>query len=189
MTQRHGATAFHVTPADPPAPDLQVVTALGTGWWVFLFGVRSMKYHGMLTLESGNWNWHIEESSRGEVMELVDPNEPLNKMIVRLPCNWRLLSEEDLAALARTPEVRLWRDDRGRFWRVSMIGPGTRYDFPFPQKCLVFDSNQTWSGIVDFQLDVELGDISHEDLQLLRNSMRDLGGRRRHFRNTECLPQ
>lgn len=139
---------------------------------------------GMLSLKSGRWRWQVDENNRGEVMELVDPGEPLNKMIVPLPFSWRMLPEDQIKALARKPEVRLWVDSRGIFWRVAAVGPGTPYDYPLERRHLVFDSRQAWAGLVEFPDGTELGDLTSEDLQRIRDGMRDFGGRRRHFRHS-----
>ena len=146
-------------------------------------GLENMSFEtGMLVLRSGRWRWHIEESSHGEFMEAIDPGQPANKLIVSLPFSWRQLSQEQLTELARKPQLRLWEDGLGVFWRVAAIGPGTPYDFPLHMRHLLFDSEQAWAGIAEFPEDAELGDLTSTDLTRLRDSIRDLGGRRRRFR-------
>jgi hypothetical protein len=140
-----------------------------------------MNQTGMFVLKSGRWRYSIEEGKNGEVMELVDPGEPTNKMVVPLPFSWRSMTEEQVQDYVRSPEVRLWVDNNNTFWRISVVGPGTRYDVPFTERYLVFDSKQTWAGIVEFPLG-ELGDMTDVELQWLRDQIRDFGGRRRHFR-------
>lgn len=137
----------------------------------------------MFLLRSGRWRWYVEQNTRGETMELVDPGEPLNKMIVPLPFSWRLLSELELLQLVRKPEIRFWVDQRGVFWRVAAVGPGTRYEYPLYERHLIFDSRQSWAGLISFP-DGELGDLTNEDLQRYRDHTQDIGGRRRHFRHS-----
>jgi hypothetical protein len=103
-------------------------------------------------------------------------------MRLQLPEQWRQLSPEELRELARRPELRLWTDDAQILWRVSAVGPGTFYPYPLRTRHLVFDSDQTWAGIVPFDPPAELGDLTDLDLQRLRDGMSDFGGRRRGYR-------
>jgi hypothetical protein len=146
------------------------------------FGEIGMTNSGMFVLQSGRWRWNVEDCNSGEVMELVDPAEPSNKMIVPLPFSWRAFTDEQMQDFVRRPDVRLWRDSAGFFWRVAAVGPGSRYDYPLRTRHLVFDSKHTWAGIVEFPLPDELGDLTNEDLERLRDMISDFGGRRRHFR-------
>src|SRR5689334_11422958 len=94
---------------------------------------------GIIYLDSGKWRWRIVPTGHDEELELADPSDPTNKMRVRLPFSWRMLSEEQFRDLARRPDVRLWRDRDGVLWRVSAVGPGTTYDLPIHSRHLVFD--------------------------------------------------
>jgi hypothetical protein len=143
------------------------------------------KDNGFFALPSGRWRWQITEGPGNAVMELYDRSNPANKMTVAVPFSWRQLSEDDLRELARDPEVRLWTDRAGRFWRISVIGPGTRYDFPLTSRHLLFDSPQCWAGITEFAVPKMLGDLTNEQLRTYRDRIRDLGGRRRRFRSDE----
>lgn len=120
----------------------------------------------------------------GGMLELVDPERPDNKMRSLLPMGWRQMSEESFRELARAPETRFWRDPDGVFWRIAEIGPQTVHDFALSTRHLFFDSDQTWAGIVEFPGTSKLGDLASEALTSLRNGMRDLAGRRRHFRRS-----
>jgi hypothetical protein len=84
--------------------------------------------------------------------------------------------------LARRPEARLWCDETGALWRVSAVGPGTPYPYPLRSRHLVFDSDEAWAGIVQFDTPLELGDLLDIELQNLRDRMSDIGGRRRGYR-------
>jgi hypothetical protein len=53
-----------------------------------------------------------------------------------------------MEVLAREPEVRLWVDETGILWRVSVVGPGTAYPYPLRVRHLVFDSESAWAGVV-----------------------------------------
>jgi hypothetical protein len=139
---------------------------------------------GYFTLRSGRWRWEIQEVGTLTVMELYDPGRPSNKMSLRLPFSWRQLDDDQLMDLARKPELRLWLDGSGRVWRVAAVGPGTHYDFPMHSRHLLFDSEQAWAGITEFDEDLELGDLVGEELRVYRDNIRDLGGRRQRFRPT-----
>lgn len=137
---------------------------------------------GLMFLNSGRWIWRIEASTERETMELVEPGNPANKMYVTLPFSWRQLPAEELRELARAPEVRLWTDGAGILWRVAAVGPGTSYEYPLGRRHLVFDSQQSWAGLVDFPAPAELGDLTSEELRALRDHISDFGGRRRRYR-------
>ena len=141
-----------------------------------------MSNSGVFVLPSGRWRSKTEKCKGGEMMELLDPAEPCNKMIVTLPPDWRALPAAELESLLRKPDVRLWCDGAGCFWRVAAIGPDTRYDYPMQRRHLVFDSKHTWAGIIEFPHGKELGDLTNEDLERLRDGISDFGGRRRHYR-------
>lgn len=137
---------------------------------------------GTLFLQSGKWRWGVDESTGGSTMlELVDPRQPANKMSTTLPFGWRQLGSRQLAALAREPEMRLWLDEAGILWRVSVVGPGTHYPYDFQDRHLVFDSAEAWAGWVEFP-DGRLGDITDAELRAYRSRMRDFGGRRHGYR-------
>lgn len=136
----------------------------------------------MVVLKSGPWRMKLEKCRGSEVMELIDPVAPTNKMVVTLPSAWRGLRPEELQDHMRRPDVRIWRDEVGFVWRVAAVGPGTRYDYPLRDRHLVFDSKQTYAGIVQFASPLQLGDLTNEDLARLRDRISDFGGRRRHFR-------
>lgn len=136
----------------------------------------------IFTLASGRWQAQISESSTGEVFELTHLAFPENRMRVPLPFSWRQLSQESLYDLVRSPEVRMWTDPDGTFWRVAEIGPGTHYQFPLHSRHLLFDSDQTWAGIVEFPPPDRLGELTSEELLRFRNGIRDLAGMRRRFR-------
>lgn len=139
--------------------------------------------NGTLFLKSGKWRWGVEGPASGQqVLELVDPSRPQNRMSVELPFSWRQLPEQGLAELARAPEVRLWQDERGILWRVTEIGPGTAYPYPLEDRHLVFDSERAWAGIVPFPEPIRLGDLTSTDLWRYRSRMADFGGRRRSYR-------
>lgn len=137
---------------------------------------------GVIFLQSGKWRWRILSTARNEELELVEPGNPTSKMRVHLPFSWRSLSEEEFAELARRPDVRLWRDRTGILWRVSAVGPGTPYDFPLRTRHLVFDSPQTWAGLVEFGGSKELGDLTYDELIEVREQACDFGGPRRRMR-------
>lgn len=92
------------------------------------------------------------------------------------------LSDAELTELARRPEVRLWIDEDDIHWRVSTIGPGTPFPLPLHRRHLLFDSAQTWSGIAAFEPGPELGDLTDAELAETRDSISDIGGRRRRYR-------
>ncbi|MGH7481291.1 MAG: hypothetical protein ACRELV_03990 [Longimicrobiales bacterium] len=139
--------------------------------------------NGTLFLKSGKWRWGIEGPATGQqVLELVDPSRPQNRMSVGLPFSWRQLPQRGLAELARAPEVRLWLDEQGILWRVTEVGPGTRYPYPLARRHLVFDSEHAWAGIVEFGEPGRLGDLTSAELQRYRSRMADFGGRRRAYR-------
>lgn len=117
-----------------------------------------------------------------EMLELVEPGNSTNKMQVTLPFSWRQLEADAFRELARRPEVRLWLDESGILWRVAAVGPGTPYAYPLEKRHLVFDSQQSWAGIVEFMPGVELGDLGTSELRDLRNRIADFGGRRRAYR-------
>jgi hypothetical protein len=78
--------------------------------------------------------------------------------------------------------VRLWTDDLFVPWRVSAVGPGTEFPYPLRRKHLVFDSDRTWAGIIEFGDGGQLGELTDLELSRLRDGMRDFGGRRRGYR-------
>ena len=134
-------------------------------------------------LRSGKWRWAVDGHETGEqYLELRDPGQPVNRMSVRLPYDWRQLDDAGLAELARGPEVRLWLDEAGVIWRVTAVGPGTYYPFPLERRYLIFDSRQCWAGMVDFDHAQGLGDLTDAELRGLRDRMADIGGRRRRYR-------
>jgi hypothetical protein len=135
-----------------------------------------------IDLRSGRWRGDIETTAAGDFLELVQVSRPADKLRLDLPRDWRRLSPKELTELARRPEVRLWTDDASILWRVSAVGPGTPYPYPLRARHLVFDSDQTWAGIVAFDEAAELGDLSDLELQRLRDRMCDFGGRRRGYR-------
>jgi hypothetical protein len=139
---------------------------------------------GLLYLRSGKWRWRAVSTGRDEVLELTDPGRPSDKMRARLPFSWRLLNEDDFRDIARKPDVRLWRDRGGILWRVSVVGPGTPYDFPLGTRHLVFDSSQCWAGIAAFEREDELGDVTSEELLEMRERTSDFGGPRKRLRVT-----
>jgi hypothetical protein len=135
-----------------------------------------------LDLKSGRWRGQVEATATGDFLDLVQTGRPADKMRLHLPGDWRSLKPRELLELVRRPEVRLWTDDAEILWRVSAVGPGTYYPYPLRTRHLVFDSDQTWAGIVAFDGDEELGDLTDLDLQRLRDRMCDFGGRRRGYR-------
>jgi hypothetical protein len=137
---------------------------------------------GVIDLKSGRWHRFVETTAWGSVMELVQVGRDDNKMRVRLPDDWQQLAPRDLGTLARRPEVRLWTDDAFIPWRVSAVGPGTEFPYPLRTRHLVFVSDRSWSGIVEFSNGRELGDLTDLELQRLRDGMRDFGGHRRGSR-------
>ena len=140
--------------------------------------------NGIIFLPSGRWRWRVEDmrGSSEELLELCEPGNSANKMQVGLPFSWRRLDAEAFREIARRPEVRLWLDESGILWRVAAVGPETPYSFPLERRHLVFDSQQSWAGIVEFPGDEELGDLNNRDLRDLRNRIADFGGRRRAYR-------
>jgi hypothetical protein len=137
---------------------------------------------GIIYLESGKWRWRVDSSTRPEVLELIAPADPQNKMLVTLPFSWRQMPFEELHDLARKPEIRLWLAPGGTLWRVAAVGPGTYYEYPLTRRHLVFDSQHEWSGIVEFPHPAELGDLTSDELLELRDRISDFGGRRRRYR-------
>jgi hypothetical protein len=142
----------------------------------------------VMDLKSGRWHRFVETTAGGAVMELVQVGHPHNKMRSRLPGNWHQLGERDLEAIARSPEVRLWTDDTFIPWRVSAVGPGTEFPYPLRRRHLVFDSDRTWAGIVEFDNGIELGDLTDLELKRLRDGIRDFGGRRHGYRPPRTSP-
>ena len=140
--------------------------------------------NGIIFLPSGRWRWRVETlpGSAEEVLELYEPGNSANKMQVGLPFSWRQLDAAGFREVARRPEVRLWLDESGILWRVAAVGPDTPYSFPLERRHLVFDSQQSWAGIVEYPGPSELGDLSNRDLRDLRNRIADFGGRRRAYR-------
>jgi hypothetical protein len=136
----------------------------------------------LVDLKSGRWHRFNERDATGPVMELVQVGHPHNKMRVRLPVDWRQLGAGEMQDLARRPEVRLWTDDYFVPWRVSAVGPDTDFPYPLRRRHLVFDSDRTWAGIIEFDDPRQLGDLSDLELKQLRDGMRDFGGRRRGYR-------
>lgn len=137
----------------------------------------------MIRLESGRWYVRIEENAVGtEYLYLTHAGKAGDSMRVRLPFSWRGLDDDGLVALARTPEVRIWCDEHDIQWRVAAVGPGTPYEFPLAGRFLVFDSTQTWSGLVRFDGETPLGELDEDRLRQLRDDIADFGGGRRHFR-------
>ena len=135
-----------------------------------------------IDLKSGRWHRSVETTAAGAVMELVQIGSLHNKMRVRLPDNWWALGERALNELARAPEIRLWTDDNEVPWRISTVGPGTDFPYPLRRRHLVFDSDRTWAGLVEFDGPNELGDLTDLDLKRLRDGIQDFGGRRRGYR-------
>ena len=140
--------------------------------------------NGILILESGRWRWRVEAvpGTNEETLELVEPGNATNKMQVTLPFSWRQLDFDTFSDIARRPEVRLWLDEAGILWRVATVGEGTRYPYPLEKRHLVFDSQQSWAGLVAFPPPAELGDLNNQQLRDLRNRISDFGGRRTHYR-------
>jgi hypothetical protein len=139
---------------------------------------------GLLYLLSGKWRWRIDASARTEALELTSSTNPANKMRAPLPFSWRQLSPEAFKDCARKPEMRLWLDRGGVLWRVAAVGPGTIYDYPLNRRHLVFDSLQSWAGIVEFPGPAELGDLTNDELRDYRDMISDFGGRRRGYRTS-----
>lgn len=136
----------------------------------------------MIRLGSDRWYGRVEQNARGvEYLYLSNAERPADSMRTRLPFSWRDLDADQVAELARNPEVRLWTDEYGIQWRVAPVGPGTPYDFPVRERYLVFDSTETWAGITMFP-EGSLGELSDEQLRALRNAVADFGGGRRAFR-------
>ena len=135
-------------------------------------------------LRSGKWRWSVvsESAHRGEVLELLDPAFPQDKMTVSLPFSWRNLSREELAEIAREPEVRMWTDELGIPWRISRVGPGTHYPYNLGRPHLFFDSERAYSGLVPLDPGARLGDLNRGELSRYRNRIRDFGARRTAFR-------
>ena len=140
--------------------------------------------NGILFLPSGRWRWRVDSvpGSSEEILELFEPGNATNKMQATLPFSWRQLDEDAFRDIARRPEVRLWLDESGILWRVTAVGPGTPFPFPLERRHLVFDSQQSWAGIVEFPGPAELADLGNRELAELRNRVSDFGGRRRAYR-------
>jgi hypothetical protein len=137
---------------------------------------------GQIDLKSGRWYRYTVTDASGAVMELVQVGNPHNKMRVRLPEEWHQMAPRAMEELARAPEVRLWTDDSFIPWRVSAVGPDTDFPYPLRRRHLVFDSDRTWAGIVEFEGPRQLGDLTDFELRELRDGIRDFGGRRRGYR-------
>lgn len=136
----------------------------------------------LIRLGSERWYGRVETNARGvEYLYLSNAERPEDSMRARLPFSWRDLTPEQLGALARDPEVRLWTDEYGIQWRVAPVGPGTPYEFPLRERYLVFDSTETWAGVTLFP-EGRLGELGNGQLRELRNSVADFGGGRRSFR-------
>lgn len=142
----------------------------------------------LVDLKSGRWHRFHERDAMGPVMELVQVGHPHNKMRVRLPADWRKLRPPEMQELVRAPEVRLWTDDNFVPWRVSAVGPDTAFPYPLRRRHLVFDSDRTWAGIIEFDDPRQLGDLTDLELKQLRDGMRDFGGRRRGYRPPTSPP-
>ena len=140
--------------------------------------------NGIIFLASGRWRWRVESlpGTSEDLLELCEPGNSANKMQVGLPFSWRQLDVDAFREIARRPEVRLWLDEAGILWRVAAVGPQTPYTFPLERRHLVFDSQQSWAGIVEFPSPLELGDLNNRELRELRNRVSDFGGRRRAYR-------
>lgn len=140
----------------------------------------------MIRLESGRWYGRLEEDAQGrEFIHLTRAERPGETMRVRLPFGWRGLERSELEALARKPEVRIWYDELGIRWRIAAVGPGESYDIPIPGRYLVFDSDQAWAGLTRYEEDRELGELTDDELQDLRDGIHDFGGGRHGFRPPE----
>jgi hypothetical protein len=137
----------------------------------------------MIRLESGRWYARLEVDAQGrEYSHLSRADRPEETMRVRLPFGWRDLDDDEIRTLSRKPEVRIWYDEHGIRWRIAAVGPGTSYEFPIPGRYLVFDSDQAWAGLTRYEEGRELGELTDEELQSLRDDISDLGGGRRSFR-------
>lgn len=143
---------------------------------------------GQIDLRSGRWHRFVERTATGAMMELIQVGHNQNKMRVRLPDDWQQLGAREVMELARLPEVRLWTDDTFIPWRVSAVGPGTDFPYPLMRRHLVFDSDRTWAGIVEFDGPQQLGDLTDLELKQLRDGIRDFGGRRRGYRPPRDRP-
>ena len=124
----------------------------------------------------------MENAGGTEYLYLTSAARPADTMRVRLPFSWRSLDDDSLTELARRPEVRLWTDEHDIQWRVAAVGPDTPYPFPLPGRFLVFDSEQTWAGLVRYTEDTLLGDLPDARLRELRDDIADFGGGRKRFR-------
>lgn len=143
---------------------------------------------GQIDLKSGRWHRFVERTATGAMMELIQVGHSQNKMRIRLPDHWHQLGPREMMELARTPEVRLWTDDTFIPWRVSAVGPGTEFPYPLTRRHLVFDSDRTWAGIVEFDEPRQLGDLTDLEMKQLRDGIRDFGGRRRGYRPPRDRP-
>ncbi len=136
----------------------------------------------LIRLASQRWYARVEQDARGtEHLYLSNAKRPEDSMRRRLPFSWRDMDDQAMVALAREPELRLWTDEVGIQWRIALVGPGTPYEFPLCERHLVFDSTETWAGIVRFP-EGEIGELTDDELRELRDSISDLGGGRRSFR-------
>lgn len=135
-------------------------------------------------LRSGKWRWTVAEDDamHGPRLELVDPGAPQNKMAAPLPFSWRSLTNEQIEDLASRPEIRLWTDEHGIAWRITRVGPGTHFPYPFERPHLVFDSEQSFAGIVEIDPHARLGELTNGELRRYRDALRDFGARRKGFR-------
>jgi hypothetical protein len=139
---------------------------------------------GLVVMKSGTWRWSVQQSGRVEFLELTMPGVHVNKMRVPLPFSWRQLSRDEMLALADCPEMRLWTDEDGTFWRISAVGFGTPFFYDLLDcPCLVFDSERTWARVVKFPAPVTLGQLNDDELRALRDLGTEFGGRRKAYRS------
>ena len=129
--------------------------------------------HGTITLRSGMWAWsrqvdgliifrHAERS--GDEMRVFFPSGRL--------------TDDTVTRLARDPDVRIWTDDGGVQWQVSIAlfsAGAIAAEMPdFPDQpdhvTLEFDSQDQYCAI-EVPITLDLGDITHSELQdLLREA-------------------
>lgn len=139
----------------------------------------------LIRMDSGRWSVRIErDARRREYLRLTSQAHPRDSMRVRLPFSWRCLDDETVVDRARDPDVRLWTDEHGIRWRISVVGPGSRNAVPVEGRFLAFDSEETWAGITPFP-EGHLGDMDARELRNLRDRLEDIGGGRRSFRAPE----